>query len=231
MDKSVRNYDAESFLGRLELDTLDRLEQVWQVSRFEPESMMIAEDDSDQDVWFLLEGEGKAAVYTESGREVSFISLKAGDCFGEFAAIDHQPRSSSVVATRQSLAASIPAAEFRRVIQNDSKLAFSLLEVLVARLRSMNLRVTEYSDLSAKRRVALAYLRMAKANRFADDKARISPAPNQQELAGHLATNRETVSRVKKTLEKLGLIQKEAKGILVPSIKAFEAKLVISSLN
>ena len=59
-------------------------------------------DESD-DVYFVIEGRVRVAVYSRGGREVSFRDLGEGEFFGEFAALDPAPRSANVIAAGMRL--------------------------------------------------------------------------------------------------------------------------------
>lgn len=224
-------FGADSLLDMLEQETLDALGMRWRARRYEASAVMISAEDPEQDVWFLLTGQAKAAVYTESGREVAFVGLAPGDCFGEFSAIDHAPRSSSVVAQSDCIAARISAAAFRDLMHERPDFAFAICRVLVAKLRRMTDRVTDIAALSAPQRAAREILGLAQRHRVDDsDRARITRPPTQLELAGYLSTNRETVAREMGRLLKAGLITRDGRSLNVPSITALEREIALRTL-
>jgi CRP/FNR family cyclic AMP-dependent transcriptional regulator len=97
------------------------------------------------DSLFVLE-RGKAAVLKSwSGQDYLIQTLKEGDCFGEMAAMDHQPRSASVRAVEDCIAIQISAANLYRVYAQDLK-QFALIQMnmgreVCRRLREANIRL------------------------------------------------------------------------------------------
>ena len=64
-----------------------------------PGQQLVEAGSPSREVFFIVEGRVNIVDVSESGREVVFAGLSAGDCFGELAALDGQPRSASVVAS------------------------------------------------------------------------------------------------------------------------------------
>ncbi|WP_118134218.1 Crp/Fnr family transcriptional regulator [Oceanicella sp. SM1341] len=221
-----------SLLSMLEQPSLDALGVRWRARSYPVDSLMINADDPEQDVWFLLTGAAKATVFTESGREVAFLSLAPGDCFGEFSAIDHAPRSSSVVAQSECIAARISSAAFRDLVRERPDFSFALCRILVGKLRGMTERMTDISSLTAPQRAAREVLRLARHHRLGGtDRARIVSPPTQLEIAGYLSTNRETVAREMGRMLKAGLIRREGRTLVVPSITALEEEITLATLT
>jgi CRP-like cAMP-binding protein len=59
--------------------------------------------DPSDEVFFITAGEAHVTIYSHAGKVVSFSELGAGELFGEYAAIDHGPRSASVEARTSAL--------------------------------------------------------------------------------------------------------------------------------
>ena len=78
--------------------------------------------DSTDDVYFIVSGTVRVAVYSGSGKEVIFRQMGAGQMFGELAAIDGAPRSAQVVATSETTIASLSAVDFQRLILEEDAL-------------------------------------------------------------------------------------------------------------
>jgi CRP/FNR family transcriptional regulator, cyclic AMP receptor protein len=68
---------------------------------------------------YVLE-QGRVAVYRYwQGRKYQLRELGEGDCFGEMALMDFQPRSAEVVATRHALAMQISAAQLMALYERN----------------------------------------------------------------------------------------------------------------
>lgn len=76
-------------------------------------------------------------------------SLRAGDCFGEMAVMDHCPRSASVRAAEDCTAIRISAANLYRVYGQDLK-QFALIQMNMGREVSRRLREANSRLFSAK---------------------------------------------------------------------------------
>ena len=97
------------------------------------------------DSMFVLEM-GKAAVLKAwRGQDYLLQILKAGDCFGEMAVMDHGPRSASVRAVEDCIAICISSANLYEVYARDLK-QFTLIQMnmgreVCRRLREANNRL------------------------------------------------------------------------------------------
>ena len=86
--------------------------------------------DPSDEVFFITAGEAHVTIYSHAGKVVSFGELGSGEVFGEYAAIDHGPRSASVEARTSCLVASMPADAFRTLLETQPTVT---LAVLIAR--------------------------------------------------------------------------------------------------
>ena len=84
------------------------------------------------DSMYVLEM-GKAAVSKSwRGQDYLLQTLKAGDCFGEMAVMDHCPRSASIRAVEDCVAIRISAANLYEVYAQDLK-QFALIQMNMGR--------------------------------------------------------------------------------------------------
>ena len=75
--------------------------------RYEQGEPIVDYLDASDDVFFVAAGEVCVTIYSLAGKAVSFRNLGPGDIFGEYAAIDGEPRSASVEARTSCLIASM----------------------------------------------------------------------------------------------------------------------------
>ena len=61
--------------------------------------------DIDNDVYFIVSGKVRIAVYSTSGKEICFREQVAGEMFGEIAALDKQSRSAYVISLGDTVVA------------------------------------------------------------------------------------------------------------------------------
>jgi CRP/FNR family cyclic AMP-dependent transcriptional regulator len=163
--------------------------------QYEKGQQIISQNDPSTDVFFVIEGAVRAKSYSPSGREVSFIDIEEGNIFGEFSAIDHQERASSVFALEAGLLARMSSGDFRQTLLDVPEVALQLIELLVAKTRALSDRVFEFSTLPVQGRVTLELLRLAEKSSDDGVTAQIKPAPTHYELATRISTHREAVTR------------------------------------
>jgi CRP/FNR family transcriptional regulator, cyclic AMP receptor protein len=112
-------------------------------------------------VFFIASGQTIVTIYSVAGKAISFRSLGPGDIFGEYAAIDGERRSASVEARSSCLIASMPANEFRKLLETEPVVALAVLKGLVRNVRSLTQRIYEFSTLAVNNRIQAELLRLA----------------------------------------------------------------------
>lgn len=195
----------------------------WAVAEYPIGATVLSESEAGGDVFFVLEGLARAAVFTDHGREVFCTDLPSGEAFGIFAAIDGQPRSATVFAKAPSRIARLPAARFREVLYGNPRVCEAFMRYLVDRIRELSSRMAEATTLSAEQRLCAQLLRMC--TRTGDDTGRIEKLATQQELATVISSQRESVGREMSKLKDQGLIERKGRSLDIRSLRALEAKL------
>jgi len=179
---------------------------------------LVAREDADRDVHFIVAGTLLVTTYSSAGRETSFRELASGMSFGELAAIDGRPRSADVVTLTPGLVASMPPEAFRELLREEWKVNERVLVRLADLARSLVDRVVELSTLSVQQRVCVELLRLARAGGGAVDGARIEPAPKHTELAHRVSTYREQITRELSALAKLGVLARDGTALVVRDV-------------
>ena len=180
-------------------------------------------NDRTRDVFFLIRGKARVIMYSLSGKPVSFREIGPGDMFGEFAAIDCGPRSTSVEVLESSLVASMSGAAFNGMLRSHPQVMEAVLVHAVAQMRRLTARVFEFSTLAVNNRILAELLRLAKAGEVNGSVARISPFPKHSEIAARVSTHREAVTRCLKRLEtEKRLLARTADALLVNDLLELE---------
>lgn len=140
----------------------------------------------------------KVTVISPSGGERILAILGPGALVGELAMIDAQPRSASVVATRDSELRFISRASFEAMCEANPLVYRDIVTLLARRLRDTNAVVAAMSFLPLKGRVAQALLSLAEA--FGHDvgsgRIVVRQKVTQSDLAAMAGIARENVSRI-----------------------------------
>ena len=215
--------NSTSFLDQLVDDDRDAIAARWSVRHYDRKELIIAHDDESRDLFFMLEGRGRATSYSESGREIAYRDIERGDIFGELAAIDGRPRSATVVAADPALVAKLSESAFKELVNSRPRFTWVLLTHLALQVRRMTDRVYEFSTLVVRKRLVRELLRLAKTGETEVGQALISPAPTHFELASRISTHREAVSREMSALARKKLIHKRGKALMLDNLPALKA--------
>ncbi len=172
------------------------------------------------DFFFILDGEMRVSMVADSGRLLTYEVLRAGDMFGEVAALDGLPRTASVAAETEALVARLDGTALAGLIEAYTEFAMILLRRLARLNRHLTTRLMEYHAYDVKARVCAELIRL---NRRYDGEAfRIT----DQDMASRIGSTRENVSRIHGELRKLGLVERQRSNMQVvnePMISAFIA--------
>lgn len=175
------------------------------------EYLLYAQDGGD-DVLFIQSGRVRTSVCSPSGKDVVYRELTSGACIGDYAAIDGLPRSADVVAIVTTRVGRMPAQEFLRVLSREPNLMQAQMRALTANIRDMTDRLYQVATLSVAGRIQAYLLRCAprSAAVAADGLSAAFPLSKQAEIAAHVVTHREAVSRELGRLEKAGILIRES---------------------
>ena len=182
--------------------------------RYVADQQIVGHLDETGDVFFIVAGGVRAIIYSPAGKEITFRDISAGDMFGEFSAIDGQPRSAHVIALSDCLIASLSADEFWHELRGNPLVAEATLKRLTKQLRALSERVFEFSSLSVKNRIHAELWRLARDHLRDENTAAISPVPTHAEIASRISTHREAVTRELNDLTRAGLIDRN-RGVLI----------------
>jgi len=197
----------------------------WTEANYAAKSLIVSEDETDDDVFFVLSGRARAATYTDTGKEVLLSELPPGESFGLFAAIDGLPRSTNVIAVADSRIARMSAENFNHVLYGNGAVARAIVHYLVERIRSLSTRMTAVTTRNAEQRLVAELLRLAEPGLRSDGTAVIESVPTQQDLATLLFSQRETIGRDMSKLKDVGLIERKGRSLVIKSTSGLRARL------
>jgi len=190
--------------------------------RFAADEMIIDQLDESNDVFFITRGRVRIVNYAVTGKEVALDDLEEGQYFGELAALDGRPRSSTVMALEDSDIAKMAPERFLKVVQMYPDVALQVMKNLAAIIRSSTERIVDLSTLGANNRVQGELLRQARAAERDKNIAVIKPIPVHSEIASRASTTRETVARVISELTKKGIVKREKDSLIVCDFNRLE---------
>lgn len=182
------------------------------VRSYPKKAVVINEGEIGDSLFVLLKGSVKAFSMDESGREITFGRIHAGDYFGEMS-LDGGSRSASVITVEPSTCAVVSRADVGEHLAAAPEFALNLVMRVIRRARD----ATE-----AARNMALmdVYGRLIAVLEKQDGLTTSTTAAGvtleditHQEIASRVGASREMVSRLLKDLEKGGYIEMETKRI------------------
>lgn len=107
---------------------------------YPPERAVVMEDAWGNAVYFVVSGWVKVRR-TSGGGSVALAILGRGDFFGEMAILDESPRSTDVIALSPVKLLSISRERFIQILFKDPHLHHRMLQLMVRRLRQVNVRL------------------------------------------------------------------------------------------
>jgi CRP/FNR family cyclic AMP-dependent transcriptional regulator len=181
-----------------------------------PSGSQIFDKDSDTlDVYFVVEGAVRILTTGADEREVALADVIAGNYFGELAAIDGMKRSARVVATKDSVLASLEGGAFLELMRQYPAIAIKVVERLTRIVRSLDSRVAQLSSQSENQRVWGEILRLAQPDPAKPDSWQIADLPNHKEIAAWAGTTREKVAQAIGELAREGVVRRRSMGLVI----------------
>ncbi len=216
--------------GSLTSEAIASLDHRARWRRYRTGQEILGQLEQSTDVFFVVEGRVRAAAYSASGKQVTYRDIEAGDMFGEFAAIDGEPRSATVVALADTLIASLSAEAFWKVLRSEPDVVGTVLKRLTNQIRALTERVFEFSALAVENRIQAEVLRLARDHMDGDNSGLIKPAPTHAEIASRVSTHREAVTRALSDLARRGIVERRDGTLAVLDVEAL-SELVEHAIN
>jgi CRP-like cAMP-binding protein len=148
---------------------------------------------------------GWVKIVLSSGAVLAFRG--PGELIGELAPLDGGARSASVCAIDRVEALSLPAAAFRRFVEERPRIAFVLLGILTQRLRDADAKRAEFTTHVTIERLAARLLELGELFGHHEESGGIRVSVSQEDLAGTTYASLESVARALRDMRRLGWIE------------------------
>ncbi len=171
---------------------------------------------------------GKVRIFKTSmgGREQVLAVNTPGESVAELPVFDGGPFPASAVATEETEIAYISRRDFQAYCLEHPDVALKVLKVVGVRLRRLVGIIEELSFSTVRQRLIAALLKLAQGEGKATSHGvEIQLPASHQELANQLGTVRELISRNLMRLQAEGLLDVDARQIVVKDIKGLSALL------
>ena len=182
-------------------------------------------EDQSTDVYFIVSGEARVLLRSVAGKEVILADLKAGEFFGELAAIDGIARSANVTALTRAELCIMPASIFREILFSSEAACDKVLRLLTHRVRDGNVRLAEMSIFDLRHRLYSELLRSSHPRPGHAGMRVVTPPPFHHVVAARIGCRREQVTRELTTLANEGLVEKTKGALVIIKPQVLEARL------
>jgi CRP-like cAMP-binding protein len=170
---------------------LELLAQVSVVKRVPKGQFLFFQDDPGEAAYIVVKGTIGIVLTTPDGRELVINEMHSGDCFGELALLQGEPRSAGAVAREDSTIVWIPCREFLAEVEAEPRLMRQLLETMADRLRNSGERESALAFLNANARLARFLLQRSEEEELLD-----LVTISQEEIAAFIGVTRQTVAKI-----------------------------------
>ena len=160
--------DTFPLLSTANPQTLEWLLNIAIEHEYPSERAVLMEDAWGNAVYFIVSGWIKVRR-TVGDYSVALAILGKGDFFGEMAVLDESPRSTDVIALSTVKLLSVSRERFIQILFKDPQLHHRMLQLMVRRLRQINLRLQMRSSPPA---VKLAHVLVSLGDNYGQDSAR-----------------------------------------------------------
>ncbi|MBV8568944.1 MAG: Crp/Fnr family transcriptional regulator [Methylobacteriaceae bacterium] len=193
--------------------------------RYEDGEIVVDFEDASTDVYFIISGEVRVLIRTAAGKEIILAELRAGEFFGEYAAIDGIKRSANVTALTRADLCIMPATVFREIVFASRSVCDKVLRRLVGRVRELNSRLAEHSIFDLKHRLYSELLRLSQPRAGHPGQRVVTPPPFHHVLAARIGCRREQVTRELSVMTTESLVEKTRGALVIHKPEVIEMRL------
>ncbi len=194
--------------------------------RYGDGELIFAEGDPCPGLFVIESGQVRIFKSSAAGREQVLAIEKPGNSVAELPVFDggNFPASAAAVGDAQLLFVS--KQDFHSLCLVHPKVALKVLRVVGRRLRGLVGIIEELSFTTVRSRLISMLLRLAREQTHGSTTAvQITLPASNQELAAHIGTVRELVSRNISRLQAEGLIKVDGRTVTIPKIAALQDQL------
>lgn len=223
---TVASLKAQALFAALDHAELLSLADRAHFRRYAQGEVMFAEGDACQGLYVLVSGRVKIFKTSASGREQVLAVEEPGSSFAELPVFDGGPYPASAAAMSDTEVLFISRADVRALCLERPEVALKILQVVAARQRRVVAVIEELSFTTVRHRLVSWLLRQATAHGRPSERGTVITLPaSHQELAAHVGTVRELVSRNLTRLQAQGFIAVEAREITILDPEGLESDL------
>ena len=195
-------------LAGLNEDRLRELDKISVRRKFPRNTILFSKGDESDSLYLIVKGSVQVVINDDKGHEMILNSFGPGEFFGEFALLDGQPRSATVITREPAELIIIRRDDFHRVVLSEQDVVLNLLKVLLRKLRLATERIESLAFCNVYGRITQLLVDLASPE---DGHQVIAKKLTHQQIANMVGASREMVSKIMKQLEIGGYIVNEKK--------------------
>jgi CRP/FNR family transcriptional regulator len=197
---------------------------------FSAGELLFSEGEPCKGIHIIARGKIRIFKTSMSGREQVLAVNSAGESVAELPVFDGGPYPASAVAIEDVEMAFISRSDFHAHCMEHPEVALKVLSVVGARLRRLVGIIEELSFTTIRQRLISALLKLAHSHGHQTARGVEFMLPgSHQELANQLGTVRELISRNLMRLQAEGLLEVDARQIVVKDVKGLSGLLETDS--
>ncbi len=193
-----------SFLTHEEMEEISKLAKK---KRYEKDEVILRETEFGNAFYLIAKGSVKVSIYSEEGEETILTFLGVGDFFGEMALFLDSIRCANVISLEETEVFVLERQDFYEILKNNFNMTKKIFEVLCLRLRQANFFIDSLAHLDVSGRLIRFFQEISKEKGQDEGEYVSVPRFSQQDLAGKIASTRETISRILANMKNAGLIE------------------------
>jgi CRP/FNR family cyclic AMP-dependent transcriptional regulator len=191
-------------LSKQELATIERHTVI---KRYRKNTVIIEKDDDANALYILRQGQVKAYVADENGKEIILSQQGPGAILGELALLADIPRTASVMTLENCEFLVLTKRSFLQCVQSHPNIALNLIRALAKQVQSLTESVTDFALLDVYGRIA----KILRDSAEEEDGRMITPKFTHQQIADRVGASREMVSKILKDLKLGGYLSSDGK--------------------
>ena len=191
-----------------------------------PEEILFSEGEPCAGLFVVESGHVRIFKSSPSGREQVLSIEGPGSSVAELPVFDGGNYPASVAAIDEATLLFVSKQDFQALCLAHPEVGLKVLRVVGGRLRRLVGIIEELAFTTVRHRLASLLLRLAqKDGRRTGEGIEVTLPVSQQELAAQIGTVRELVSRNLSRLQAEGVLQLDARRVVIPDLKALETEV------
>jgi len=196
---------------------------------FSAGQVVFSEGEPCEGLYIIESGAVKVFKLSASGREQVLTVEGAGNSVAELPVFDGGDYPASAAALSAATLLFISKKDFQALCFAHPEVALKVLKVVGSRLRRLVGIIEELSFTTVRHRLAALLFRLAeRKGKRTGHGVEFTLTASNQELASHIGTVRELVSRNLSRLHAEGLIRLDGKKVIIPDLEALQTEVETS---